>query len=376
MYKNTFKVQFYARGSKADKNGQVHVEMSINVNQKRLFINLPMQVDPDKFNSKRKPKEYEDYISLMRMRINEILVEMTIHQEPITAERIREYIRTGGYKSYTIQDMFDDYLSIIKKRVGKNMTQAVYRRYELLAEMYNGDKTKEINALSQQDVILLRDMLLERYDTNTASGYLTKFKTFVRFAINNGKLKTNPTAYVKIQKENKPIDYLTESEIEKLENAELDNKSLQAVLDLFMFEINSGISYADMMELEKDDIQEINGTYFVSKRRKKTGTEFTAVILPYGVDILRKYDYQLRRISNQKMNAYLKVIGNLTGINKKLHTHLARHTYLTTLLNKGVRMEVVSTCAGHSNVKITQQFYARLNKNTIVNEVATALNLN
>ena len=370
--RNTFNISFYARNSKADKDGLTHIEMSINVNQKRVFINLPFVVDPTKFNAKRKPKEYEDYISLMRNRINEILIEMQAHQEPITSERLREYIRTGGYKSYTIQNMFDDYLSILKKRVGKNMIQSVYRRYEILAEMYNGDKTKEINTLCEMDVMSFRDFLLEKYDNNTASGYFTKFKSFIKFAINNGKLKTNPAAYVKIQKEQKPIEFLNEKEIKKLEEAKIENQSLQSVLDLFMFECNSGISYADMMELEKDDIMESNGTYYVSKRRKKTGTEYTAVILPYGVKILEKYNYQLKHISNQKMNAYLKIIGNMVGMKKTLKTLLARHTYLTYLLNKGVSIEVCSKAAGHSNIKVTQQFYAQVHKDTVINEVAAA----
>ena len=371
--RNTFNISFYARNSKADKDGLTHIEMSINVNQKRVFINLPMQVDTKKFNSKRRPKEYEDYVSLMRNRINEILIEMQAHQEPITSERLREYIRTGGYKSYTVQNMFDDYLSILKKRVGKNMIQSVYRRYEILAEMYNGDKTKEINTLCEMDVMLFRDFLLKRYDNNTASGYLTKFKSFIKFAINNGKLKSNPSAYVKIQKEQKPIEFLTEKEIKKLEDANIENKSLQSVLDLFLFECNSGISYADMMELEKNDIMESNGTYYVSKRRKKTGTEYTAVILPYGVKILQKYNYQLKHISNQKMNAYLKIIGNMVGMKKTLKTHLARHTYLTYLLNKGVSIEVCSKAAGHSNIKVTQQFYAQVQKDTVINEIAKAI---
>lgn len=371
--RNTFNISFYARSSKADKDGMTHIEMAINVNQKRVFINLPFLVDPTKFNGKRRPKDYEDYISLMRNRVNEILVEMTAHQEPITSERIREYIRTGGYKSYTVKDMFDDYLAILKKRVGKNMIQSVYRRYEILAEMYNGDKTKEVNNLTEQEVTLFRDYLLERYDTNTASGYLTKFKSFIKFAINNGHLKSNPSAYVKIQKEQKPIEFLSEKEIKTLEDARLDNNSLQSVLDLFMFECNSGISYADMMELEKDDIMESNGTYYVSKRRKKTGTEFTAVILPYGVKILEKYNYQLKHISNQKMNAYLKVIGNMVGMKKTLKTHLARHTYLTYLLNKGVSIEVCSRAAGHSNIKVTQQFYAQVHKDTVIQEIASVI---
>ena len=373
--RNTTNFKFYARESKKDKDGLVHIELSININQKRCFINLPYLVEPQKFNSKRRPKEYEDYISLMRTRINEILTEMAEHQEPITSSALREYIRTGGFKSYTVQDMFDDFLAIKKKTVGKSMTQCVYRRYELLAEMYNGDKTKEINALTEQDVIAFRDFLIEKYDTNTAAGYLTKFKSFIKYAINTGKLKTNPSAYVKIQKEEKPIEYLTKDEIKKLEDADLDNKSLQSVLDLFLFEINSGISYADIMELTKDDIQEKDGVYFVNKTRKKTGSEYVSVLLPKAVEILKKYDYQLKQISNQKMNAYLKVIGKLVGISKNLRTHLARHTYLTTLYNKGVSIQIIARTAGHKDIKITQRFYARLENNTVIDSVSQALGI-
>ena len=238
--------------------------------------------------------------------------------------------------------------------------------------MYNGDKTKEINALTEQDVIAFKDFLIEKYDTNTAAGYLTKFKSFIKYAINTGKLKTNPSAYVKIKKEEKPIEYLTKDEIKKLEEAELDNKSLQSVLDLFLFEINSGISYADMMELTKDDIQEKDGVYFVNKTRKKTGSEYVSVLLPKAVEIIKKHDYQLKQISNQKMNAYLKVIGKLVGINKNLRTHLARHTYLTTLYNKGVSIQIIARTAGHKDIKITQRFYARLESNTVIDSVSQA----
>lgn len=55
MPKSTFSISFYARNSKKDKNGQAHIEMGINVNQKRLFLNLPFLVEPEKFNSKRRP---------------------------------------------------------------------------------------------------------------------------------------------------------------------------------------------------------------------------------------------------------------------------------------------------------------------------------
>jgi site-specific recombinase XerD len=59
--------------------------------------------------------------------------------------------------------------------------------------------------------------------------------------------------------------------------------------------------------------------------------------------------------SNQKMNAYLKEIADLCGIAKNLTTHLARHTFATTVtLSSGVPIETVSKMLGHCDLKTTQ----------------------
>lgn len=63
--------------------------------------------------------------------------------------------------------------------------------------------------------------------------------------------------------------------------------------------------------------------------------------------------------SNQKMNAYLKEIADLCGIEKRLSCHLARHTFATLALSKGVAVESVSRMLGHTNIQTTQ-IYARI----------------
>ena len=64
--------------------------------------------------------------------------------------------------------------------------------------------------------------------------------------------------------------------------------------------------------------------------------------------------------SNQRTNAYLKEIQDLCGISKKLSSHIARHTFATTItLNNGVSLEVVSKMLGHSSVNTTR-IYARM----------------
>jgi site-specific recombinase XerD len=64
--------------------------------------------------------------------------------------------------------------------------------------------------------------------------------------------------------------------------------------------------------------------------------------------------------SNQKMNAYLKEIADILGIEKHLSTHTARHTFATTVtLANQVSMEVVSKMLGHSSLNMTKK-YARV----------------
>lgn len=64
--------------------------------------------------------------------------------------------------------------------------------------------------------------------------------------------------------------------------------------------------------------------------------------------------------SNQRFNAYLKEIADICGITKKLTTHIARHTFATTItLANGVPIETVSAMLGHTNIRTTQ-IYAKV----------------
>lgn len=374
--RNTYGYRFYCRESKANKEGLAKVEMAITINQKRVFVNLPFECSPSDFNSKHRPKEVEDYISLMRIRMNEIMVEMLANKEPITSERIREYIRQGGYKSFTIEKCCEDFLSIQAKR--NDLTKAAYRKYELtrdlLYEFFN--KEDEISAITPSSMQAFYNSLTTKYNVNTAISYFNKAKTIIKFAMDNGKLSINPFQGIKMKKEVKPIEYLTEEELAKIKNHKYSTDALRRIADVFLVQAYSGLSFVDLEELTKDDIQFTDdGTAFIRKPRHKTGVIFTAVIFPQGIEILKKYDYHLPIISNQKMNTTLKVVAIEAGITKNIYTHLGRKSYGTMLLNKGVRMETVAKCLGHSQTRTTSTYYATLTKNTVVNEVATALNL-
>ena len=115
------------------------------------------------------------------------------------------------------------------------------------------------------------------------------------------------------------------------------------------------------------------GQIYIHKKTAKTGVYLTSVVLPDGVEILKRYDFQLPKISNQKYNAALKFIKSICQIEKPLHTHIARHSYATRCLNLGIRLEVVAKLLGHSSTRLTQH-YAKLLEKNIIQEVQDAFN--
>jgi len=65
------------------------------------------------------------------------------------------------------------------------------------------------------------------------------------------------------------------------------------------------------------------------------------------------------------MNQNLKLIQELAGISQSLTTHLARHTFATTItLGNGVPIETVSRMLGHTKLSTTQ-IYAKVLDNKI-----------
>jgi site-specific recombinase XerD len=139
------------------------------------------------------------------------------------------------------------------------------------------------------------------------------------------------------------------------------------VRDIFIFCCFTGLAYADVKKLTKDDVViGVDGEQWIKTRRIKTDTRSNIPILPIAQTIIEKYmDNELMKVknlvlpvlSNQKMNAYIKEIADLCGINKNLTFHLARHTFATTVtLSNGVPIESVSKMLGHTNLKTTQHY--------------------
>lgn len=170
--------------------------------------------------------------------------------------------------------------------------------------------------------------------------------------------------------------YLTEKEVEKIIKKKFATDRLNNVRDIFIFSCFTGLAYIDVKNLTEDNLRTgFDGKLWIMTHRQKTDTNVNVPLLDIPLKILAKYKNNLPNkvllpvLSNQKMNSYLKEIGDLCGIDKNLTFHLARHTFATTItLAKGVPIETVSKMLGHTNIQTTQ-IYARITNSKISNDM-------
>ena len=370
--RTTFNIGFVCRKSKVSKSGKAPVEMSIIINGKRTYLVLPRKEDPVMFQkliSSRRMNPLKEYLEQMYQKVLTAQTELIRDGKTVSAVTIKEYIQNGCSNSYTVEELFQDYLKILAKKCGVNMLYESYRRYELARDRflkYFG-KDKQANEITNAVISDFYAEMNKKYESPTAAGIMTRVKSFIQFGIENGKIKCNPFSGIKITKKAKVVEYLTDQEIAAIKNKDLIGR-LDKIRDLFLFQCYTGLAYTDMAHLTKADFQKNeNGQIYIKKNRQKTGICFLTVLFDDALRIAEKYSYELPVLSNQKYNSYLKEIRDLCGITKPLHTHIGRHTAATYLLNRGLSIETVSKIMGHTNIKQTQH-YAKLLDDSVFRE--------
>jgi integrase len=143
------------------------------------------------------------------------------------------------------------------------------------------------------------------------------------------------------------------------------NGKEEYVRDLFVFSAYTGLAFCDVMAFNFETMTDKEGKlFYIDGSRLKTGTQFFTPILKPAMEVLKKYDFKLPRISNQKANDYLHLIQSAMKLNKNLTFHIARHSFATLALAHDVPIENVARMLGHQNIRTTQ-IYAKVLKSTI-----------
>lgn len=369
-------VNFVCRNSKIRNNGLCPIELSIIINGKRRYLSLDRRIKPKSFDSKKQrvkgDKETTDFLEAVRSKCYQIETEMIKAKMLITVDTFIEAYKHGvDSKNISLYGLFDEYIKrqcdkqehglITKMSLGKYKCTVRYCKEAI--------PDKPLIEFTTADTEQIYLSMLKSMTNNAAICYMRKLKTIVFFAIEAGYIDRNPITY-HFHKDKIETVPLTLDEVRVIRSKDYGSDRINKVRDIFILQCYTGLSYTDMRTLTKEDIKTDNsGNKWIVKDRQKTGVTSFIPLIETSLEILERYNYKLPVLSNQKYNSYLKEIQEVCRIEKTLHSHLARHTCGTILLNAGVDIMSVSKILGHSSSKITESVYAKMLPETIINRV-------
>ena len=388
-----FKVSFYLRSNYENKEGKSPIMLRIFLNREmanlgttKLFVKKSMWNNSTSRMKGRTAEALTLNASLdsLSTSLYEMFGKMK-EEEDLTVERLKQVYLGRDKEFTTLLPVIDRYLDHIAQQVGKSLSKDSLQKYTVvkthfvrfLKSTYNRE---DIGLLEfTPSVVMDFELYLKtkaNLSHNTAQKKLKLLKTMTIFAQKRGIIMHDP--FLDIKFHTKPVDrgFLTEDEVSLIVAKDLTRlPRLELVRDIFIFSCFTGLAYIDVRNLTPEDIVVMDDKEWVMSKRKKTNIAFNVLLLDLPKAIISKYNHDTYRdgklfpiLSNQKMNSYLKEIADICGIKKNLTFHLARHTFATLCLSKGVPMESVSKMLGHTNIRTTQ-IYARITNKKIEHDM-------
>lgn len=375
----------YDHHKRTPKGEEGPVEVRVTVNRKPYYINTGVRVRKDRLvgNCIRDDEQSND-ADLLNERLTTIigLVEKEVNRcleqripinvadirdsvwdvsaekkedgdEPTLIKWIKEYVATADMAKNTKLH----YLTVVRRLVeyGKIL------RWEHLTvdNIYAWDVW-----LRHQEVPLTKNQIAAGMEPQLiSSDSVYNYHKYLKSAINKAMkfriLAVNPYDQLKgtfKRTKRDVVDYLTEDQMKKvMALTPVPGSQAAMALDLFIFQMWTGLSYSDTQIFDISQYRQIDGKWLHVGQRVKTGVPYVSQLLPPVVEMLERNGWQVPKMNNQRYNQMLKAIGMVIGI-ENLHSHMGRHTFATYMLSNGAKIENVSRMLGHTNITQTQRY--------------------
>lgn len=304
-----------------------------------------------------------------------------------------------------VLQVLDDYIESLEGQVASTTIKKYTTLKNSLTEFGNGNKKYQLLTFSMIDHSFIEDY--RKYLRNqeprgrqktrpedfqkgllldSQAKYIKCLKGFCKYAEERGYNKysfyKDFQSVTQADQKRKKSDYeivtLTLSELRQFYTHDFSgNLVLERVRDLFCFGCFTGQRWGDFTSFDKSQLQDDIWTFIADKTKRETQIDLTGYAAP-ALDILRKYNYQLPKISQQKFNDYLKVAAEEAKINDPtkiiryvgvneiiiikaksqfLSSHSARRTCVSILLNDfNLNVVHVMGITGHTDIKTLQKY--------------------
>jgi integrase/recombinase XerD len=379
------------RLDKVKKNGTAPIYFLIINNRKKTKISSSIYINPkcwDNTKLKVKPNcensvRINSFLNQKLVEIQNSIIDTNSKIKSTTTQQIRDNLygkKSKDFFSYA-NEVTESYLK--KGLIGTyDKNRSIMKKFKTFAKTNIDFEDITVEYITKYEKYLRYDL---KNKTNTIHNDLKYIKKIFNDAFKEDiiDISKNPFLKYKLKKEKSDRFYLTEEELNLIENFKC-NEGTRLALHRDMFVFSSyvgGLRISDMLQLQWKHFDGIN----INFKIKKTNNQLSIKVPNKGLEILEKYrsvdsnknDFIFDMLPNNinlndpravdsaissstaYVNKNLKIIANKIELEKPISFHISRHTWATRALRKGISIDKVSKLMGHSAIKETQ-IYAKI----------------
>lgn len=376
--RNTFKVLFYVKKKAPLRSGEVPVMGRITINGQRVQFATQITVLPESWNTGSGrvngrgavAGRINERLDTIRHHVEKCYLTLFYEHTTVTPQMVKELYFGLNHPEDALIGFFRKHNEEFLQMVGVSRAKTTYYKYRCVCTHLDTYIRKRYGRHDLPFKELDRDFLTGfhafiirecGYKKNTTWVYMIALKHILMLARSRGHLSKDLFANYKLHSEFVARSYLSDRDIGKLLNLQIEEPTMQLVRDAFVFGCFTGLSYIDIRDLTSGNIRHESKALWISTTRRKTGSEVHVRLFSVSHAILMRYIptgcggriFDLP--SNGWCNVCLSRIAALAGLDKPVTFHMARHTFATTItLSQGVAIETISKLLGHKNIRTTQ----------------------
>jgi len=374
-------------------SGSLPVYLRITVQRKKAELHTGYTVKQKDWSQEEQSTRANNIVNKelakKKSRVYELISELEKVNKPVSASILKDLLTGKGKVNIGLLPYFEKHIKEIEIRNEiKPLSVNKYKQSLASLKKFISSHFKapdfnlegvDYDFINQYDLFLKTEYDLHK---NTINKYHSRFRTILLKALAEGHLTKQPYANYKLNTVKTDREFLSSDELNQVIALDLShNQSLDRVRDVFIFSVYTGVRFQDAQDLTIENLSTYKKKPSIRFIQQKTGRAIEIPLFPQAKKIIEKYKTSperkvlsklLPKISNQKVNSYLKIIGDQAGLNRNLTHHIARHTFATTIcLNNDMPLEDLSMLLGHSSLKTTQ-IYGKITQERIFKSVQKA----
>jgi len=390
--RSTFNIIFFIRRDRINTSGKAPIHLRLTVDGQSCQFSTKTEVSHKIWDAKnyratgysKEAAQVNSHLDFIKSGLITKFKDLIKFSDLVTPEMVRDEFLGVNLKNNTLLTTFAEFNERHEKLIGIEISQSWFNKYDLtyrrLEEFLKTKRRKNDIFLHLIDNNFVTDFhnflkVDKGLSINSSEKLMRIFKRITTRAFKDGLIPRDPFSSYKIKKVKTDSGYLTMEEFQRFYDFQTDNARLQKVRDIFIFACLTGLDYSTTRALRSEHIIARDSGRFIVIPREKTNVISEIKLLSQAEKIIAKYHgtqaggFVLPVMSNAKYNQYLKEIALIIGIDKRVSTHLARHTFATTITYaNGVSIDAIQKMLGHTKIATTQ-IYARMMDKTVESEM-------